>query len=290
MDVSGSCAARPALETHYETGDRGFLNRCLWDLLLSVPNAELPGRGMPLVKRRKPAPICLSGWRKASRFPGLPGSNFRLFLLSFCNSCRNRPGGRHARPAPNARMGGLEMNTPERKVFFYSRAWAILVGGLLFAMGATSIAIFAHELLRLSPSGRQPPNWIYVWLIVGVPSTFGGLLYILRTISDRRPVLVVDSEGVFYRPHGDAIVPWRDILAVEEGDDGGSELSDSLILTRRSGPPMSIELLQLSPAAGSAANRGLARRSWRRGRRHARAAPGRPRRAARRTPGLGAWS
>ena len=80
---------------------------------------------------------------------------------------------------------------------------------------------------------------------------FGGLLYISRTISDRRPVLVLDSEGLFYRPHGKAIVPWRDILAVEEADDGGPSSVICSILTRRSGPPVSIELLQLSPAACS---------------------------------------
>ncbi len=153
-------------------------------------------------------------------------------------------------PGTEARMGVLVMNTPERKGFYYSWAWAVLVGGLLFAMGAAFIAIFAHELLRLSPSGRQPPDWFYVWLILGVPCAFGGLLYISRTISDRRPVLVLDSEGVFYRPYGNAIVPWRDIRAVEL-DDRDSEFSYDLILTRRSGRPVSIDLFELWPTGGS---------------------------------------
>ncbi len=93
-------------------------------------------------------------------------------------------------------MGVLVMNAPERKVFYYSRIMVILPGVLLFALGALSIAEFAHELLRLSPSGRQPSNWLYVWLILGVPGAFGGL-WRISTASDRRSVLVVDSEGVF---------------------------------------------------------------------------------------------
>jgi hypothetical protein len=40
------------------SGDRGFLNRCLWDLQLSVQYAELPGRRIPLVNVTKAAISC----------------------------------------------------------------------------------------------------------------------------------------------------------------------------------------------------------------------------------------
>ena len=111
--VPASKPERPIRLLGVETGDRGFLNRCLWDLLLSVPNAELPGRGMPLVNlplsgresftpargftaaglmlalreppsqtaaRRNPARADVS-LRQAENlsFSRLPGSNFRLF-------------------------------------------------------------------------------------------------------------------------------------------------------------------------------------------------------------------
>jgi len=121
-------------------------------------------------------------------------------------------------------------------------------------MGAVMAATFADDLLRLSPFSRELRNWssyekvmLYGMVILGVAGMFGGLWYISRAISNRRPVLVVDSEGVFYRPYGNAIVPWRDIRAVGEGDKGDHEL----VLTRQSGRDVSIELMELAPAAGS---------------------------------------
>ena len=145
------------------------------------------------------------------------------------------------------------MNTPERKVFFYWRVYAILWGVPLFVIGAAFIAIFAYELLLLSPSDRQPPNgWWYVWLILGVLSTLGGL-WRISIVPDQRPVLVLDSEGLFYRPHGNAIVPWRDILAVEF--DPKDEGNNRLILTRQSGPPVSIDLFELWPIDRSGGKR-----------------------------------
>ena len=150
------------------------------------------------------------------------------------------------------------MNTPERKEFFYSRAWAILMGGLLFLTGAAFLALSGADLLRHGRFGWDLSNWwLYGLLILSIVIMTGGLM-VMSNVSDRRPVLVLDSEGVFYRPYGNEIVPWRDILAVEL-DDGGSEGGSDLILTRRSGPRLSIELMELWPNGGSGGKHGAHR-------------------------------
>ncbi len=46
-----------------------------------------------------------------------------------------------------------------------------------------------------------------LWIVMG--------LWHLARGFDRRPVVVVDSEGLFYRPYGASIIPWRDIRNVE---------------------------------------------------------------------------
>ena len=210
--------------------------------------------------RRNPARADVS-LRQAENlsFSRLPGSNFRLFwaitlqllpVPAWRAACARGTGQAAAGCETNARMGVLVMNAPERKEFFYSRAWAILMGGLLFLTGAAFLALLGGDLLRHGRFGWTPSNWwLYGLLILSIAIMIGGLL-VMSNASDRRPVLVLDSEGLFYRPHGNGIVPWRDILAVEL-DDRDSEFSSDLILTRQSGPRLSIELMELWPNGGS---------------------------------------
>ena len=73
------------------------------------------------------------------------------------------------------------------------------------------------------------------------------------------PKLVVDSEGVFYRPRGDAIIPWRDIRAVElERWNAGN--GRRIFLIRHSGVPVEIKGL------GTPAYRAIAQALERHGR------------------------
>ena len=67
---------------------------------------------------------------------------------------------------------------------------------------------------------------------------------------------MVDSEGVFYRPHGNAIIPWRDIRSVElERWNAGN--GRRIFLIRHSGLPVKIEGL------GTSAYRAIAQ-AWER--------------------------
>jgi hypothetical protein len=43
---------------------------------------------------------------------------------------------------------------------------------------------------------------------------FAGL-QILPEAFDSRPVIVIDNEGLFYRPNGASLISWRDIRTVE---------------------------------------------------------------------------
>jgi hypothetical protein len=50
----------------------------------------------------------------------------------------------------------------------------------------------------------------------GLGFMIAGLWALLKSF-DRRPVVVVDGEGLFYRPQGESIIPWRDICADQSG-------------------------------------------------------------------------
>ena len=78
----------------------------------------------------------------------------------------------------------------------------------------------------------------YFALFLGLVLAFVGLRFLSKGL-DPRPAVVVDSDGLFYRPYGGSIVPWQDIRAVEWSMRGGN---GQLILTRWRGPPVIIDM------------------------------------------------
>jgi hypothetical protein len=151
------------------------------------------------------------------------------------------------------------MNALERKEFFYARTFNIVMGGCIVLMGAICALGLGHMLgldvpfadsIReaLFPEEIKLPTTRYGYvlyallcavLLAGSVMMAAGLYFMSKGL-DGRPVVVVYSEGLYYRPLGDAIVPWRDIRAVEfeQGDEG----TGRAILTRQSGPPVKINL------------------------------------------------
>jgi hypothetical protein len=82
--------------------------------------------------------------------------------------------------------------------------------------------------------------------LICVPFALFGLipillgLFVLSMGFDRRPVVVVDSEGLFYRPHGPSIIPWRDIQSVEWPIDINEEPEHRILVTRHGARPLSV--------------------------------------------------
>jgi hypothetical protein len=131
------------------------------------------------------------------------------------------------------------MNAQERLEFFYSKLFAVYVGVVFFLVGAGFVGLMAAHLLGLvNVHFKQSPTIsIPVFMILGLGGLFIGL-WCLSKAFDRRPVIVVDSEGVFYRHHGESPIPWQHIRQVKL-------VRNYIYLIRHSGPRvrMDIQLL-----------------------------------------------
>jgi hypothetical protein len=85
------------------------------------------------------------------------------------------------------------MNPHERLEFFYSEQHAFAAAGVFLLLG-----------------------FVFFWINPGFALLLAifGVWYLSKAF-DRRPVIVVDSEGVFYRPRGKSDISWHDIRAVK---------------------------------------------------------------------------
>ncbi len=146
----------------------------------------------------------------------------------------------------------MTMDVPERREFFYNPIWLIFAGGLLFLAGA----VFMFGTPVHSPGEKEAE---YGWILQLVISLwFGGYgLVALSRGFDRRPVVVVDSEGLFYRPYGASIIPWRDIRSVEwieesKGGMGDGDVSNlpnhHILVTTRDSPHLVLIKLDYLPS------------------------------------------
>ena len=150
------------------------------------------------------------------------------------------------------------MNDPERQEFFPPTLgiFGIFLLSLLFL--AASASVLAPGLLLLGfrefPFADTyiklffPDGWDkFAGTIAMAPGLIIMILLlwaIWKDASGWRPILVVDNEGVFYQPHGEAIIPWRDIRAVEfdtrKRGDWFDRDDERLFLIRHGGSPVQI--------------------------------------------------
>jgi hypothetical protein len=136
------------------------------------------------------------------------------------------------------------MNAHDRQEFCYSRFNALLMGILLCLIGPILIVSALRYVLGLENDLGSPPKWMpYFMLIMGLLGVFLGL-WALPKGFDRRPVIVLDSEGLFYRPHGESLIPWQDIRIVKRR-------KHHIVLIRHSAPSVNINTSVLrGPRAG----------------------------------------
>jgi hypothetical protein len=93
----------------------------------------------------------------------------------------------------------------------------------------------------------------------------------LRGVSEgfyRRPLVAVDSEGLFYRPHSSSIIPWRDISNVEwhrepAGEDGNT-FGNYILVTRHSARRILIDVGVLPGYHGNSPVYTAIMRAWKR--------------------------
>jgi hypothetical protein len=119
------------------------------------------------------------------------------------------------------------------------------MGGGFFLVGAIFIGAALGGLLGLVHIGG-PTEAILFPLIGGLVFASAGL-WDLSKAFDSRPVIVIDGEGLFYRPHGGSIVPWRDIQTVKRDT---HSRNDRLILGQQSGPQVIMDLRLLHRGFG----------------------------------------
>jgi hypothetical protein len=125
------------------------------------------------------------------------------------------------------------MKAYERHEFYYSQFKTLLTGILLPLIGAALIVSMLGIVLGLVNDNGSGPKWLpYFTLIMGLVGVAYGL-WTLPNAFDRQPVIVLDSEGVFYRPHGGSIIRWRDIRTVKRR-------KDHIMLIRHSVPSVNI--------------------------------------------------
>jgi hypothetical protein len=122
------------------------------------------------------------------------------------------------------------MSAPERKEFFYSRIYTSFIGGLALLIGSLFIWGSAGHFLGLTTihvegAGTGTPYVLAAVFIAGLASVAFGIRF-MRKSCDRRPAVIVDSNGLLYRAYGDTAVPWHEIRAVEliKDDDNSSIL------------------------------------------------------------------
>jgi hypothetical protein len=132
------------------------------------------------------------------------------------------------------------MNPHERREFFYSEFSAGAQGAFFFLGGAFFVGLILGHLLGLIhvKFDRDPADVIPFIVFLGLVFMLAGL-WMLSKAFDRRPVIVMDSEGLFYRPHGEFPIPWRDIQTVKRDKHGND---DSIILSRNCAPQVIIDL------------------------------------------------
>src|ERR1700758_136678 len=122
------------------------------------------------------------------------------------------------------------MNTQVRLEFSYFELRAALLGGFFFLLGAFFVGLMLGHLLGLAHVKFEgsPADAIPFAVILGLVFMSAGVWALSKSF-DRRPVVVVDSEGLFYRSYGESLIPWRDICAVE-----WETANDRIVLTRHS--------------------------------------------------------
>jgi hypothetical protein len=141
------------------------------------------------------------------------------------------------------------MNAHDRKEFFYDPLRTNLAGAFFFLGGAYIVWHILGYFLGLNSdhfegTEAEKLNGPYLALFLGLVFTSVGLWFLSKGFAGR-PAVVVDGEGLFYRPHG-SIIPWEDVRAVEADMQGEN---NSIILHRLSGPPVKIDM-QLLPGFG----------------------------------------
>ncbi len=156
------------------------------------------------------------------------------------------------------------MHAFERNEFYYENARAIRWGSIILSIGILIgtfpiLASLVHFLrfgtlgvtveIGTFSGGAENPVLVTGFLaliLTLVPFALFGLipiligLYVLSRGFDRRPVVVVDSEGLFYRPHGPSIIPWRDIRGVEWLKDINEEAEHCILVTRHGARPFHV--------------------------------------------------